>query len=316
MIDNERKKEITVGAISILAIAILIIGIILGKDMTFGGGQEQITLSFPSSGGIKPSAPLVVNGVERGRVNSITNRNDSVYITATIDYTSDFKEDAFARITILEITGGKKLEIMPGKSTVPFKKGSVIKGSAAADLADLVAIVGDISGDLVGLVHNLDTLIRATNSILADDETIGKIKSAINEASEMLTTVNGIIQDNKDEFNSTMDNIKILTEDLKDAIKKHEPNINELLTELKSASSKANSLLDKADSSIDELDKLFSSVNSIVDDIKSNESILNKLLYDKELAARLDTAISNLGSFVDKINEHGVNVNVRLGTRP
>jgi hypothetical protein len=51
-------------------------------------------------------------------------------------------------------------------------------------------------------------------------------------------------------------------------------------------------------------------------DLKTNESALNKLMYDKEFAMKLDSALTTFGDFISLIEEHGVNVNLRIGTRP
>jgi hypothetical protein len=40
------------------------------------------------------------------------------------------------------------------------------------------------------------------------------------------------------------------------------------------------------------------------------------MLYDKQLGARLDSAINDLYDFLLVIKQNGVNVNLRLGTRP
>ncbi|MFW5701927.1 MAG: MlaD family protein, partial [Bacteroidota bacterium] len=110
---EQRKTEIKVGIVSILSLALLILGITLGKDFSVGVSQITITMEFPRSGGIAPSAPVVVNGVKRGAVSQVRNHNGNVRITAEIDDISDFRTDAAAMITTMEITGGKKIDISP-----------------------------------------------------------------------------------------------------------------------------------------------------------------------------------------------------------
>lgn len=313
--EQDRKKEIIVGVVSILALAMLIFGLTLGENVTLGE-KKHLYMMFPSSSTIKPTAPVLINGVERGSVVSIENKKDSVLIKAEFNKIDDIKTDAIARILMLELTGGRKINIKPGKNTQKVSDGDYIKGVTSADLSELVAIVGDVSDDLVGLVRGLDSLIISANSLIGDEKLINDFKSAVAEASELAGSVNSMVKENKDDINLTIRNMKSLTTDLKTAIEEQTPNIEQIISDLKQASDKAVLLLDKADGSFDKIDKLFTDVNNIITDIKSNDSVLNKLLYDKEMAARLDSALTNLGSFIDKIDQHGVNVNVRLGTRP
>jgi phospholipid/cholesterol/gamma-HCH transport system substrate-binding protein len=271
---------------------------------------------FPNSGGMKPSAPVVVNGVERGKVSSIENNVDSVLITATLDRIDDITTNARARISILEITGGKKLEIFPGNSGSAITTDFVIRGRTAADLGDLIADVGEVSDDLKSIIKGLDTLIVNANGLLGDTLLMANLRSTMDDASETMTRINRIVTNNEAEINSSISNLAEFSEELNTAVKRQSPNIEQIIADMKQVSEKAVTLVDKADTSLEDINKISADVRAIIDDIQNNESLLNKLIYDKALAERLDTVMYNLGTFVEKIEEHGVNVNLRLGTRP
>lgn len=271
---------------------------------------------FPSSGGIKPSSPLVVNGVGRGSVTNIENKNDSVLVTALIDGIDDIYTDATARISILEITGGKKLEIFPGVSSQPISENHIIRGKTAADLGDLIADVGEVSVDLKRIVRGLDTLIVNANGVLGDTVLMADLRTTITNASEAMVRVNNMVARNEGAINSSIANLSGLSRELNSAVKEQKPNIERIIADMKQVSEKAVTLIDKVDNSWDDVSKIATDVRKIIEDIQSNESLLNKLLYDKKLAQRLDSVMYNLGSFVEKIDQHGINVNVRLGTRP
>lgn len=313
---SDRKKELIVGLVAIAGILILIIGIMLGKNFSLSGQEKTLQLMFPSSGGIKPSAPVVVNGVERGKVSSIENTKDSVLITVVMDDISDIHTDATARISILEITGGKKLEIYPGLASEGISPNMIIRGKTASDLSDLVADIGEVSDNLKHIVRGLDTLIVNTNNLLGDTTFITELKSTVSNASETMVKINSIVTTNESAINSSITNLSELSRELNAAVKEQRPNVERIIADMKQVSEKAVSLISKVDSSWNDVSAIVSDVKKIIKDIQSNESLLNKLLYDKKLAARLDSVMYNLGTFVEKIDQHGINVNVRLGTRP
>ena len=111
---SNKNLELKVGLLSIAAIILLVVGITLVKGISVSISQNVIRLRFEQSAGIQESAPVTINGVKRGSVTKVENDNGSVLISANLSDISDIKEDAFAKITMLEITGGKKIEIFPG----------------------------------------------------------------------------------------------------------------------------------------------------------------------------------------------------------
>lgn len=313
---SDKKKEFIVGLVALAGIVMLVVGVMLGENFSISGTEKTVQFMFPSSGGMKPSAPVVVNGVERGKVTSIENTADSVLITATLDRIDDITTNARARISILEITGGKKLEVYPGNSGTAITSDFVIRGRTAADLGDLIADVGEVSDDLKSIIKGLDTLIVNANGLLGDTLLMANLRSTMDDASETMTRINRIVTNNEAEINSSISNLAELSEELNTAVKEQKPNIEQIIADMKQVSEKAVTLVEKADTSFDDINKISADVRAIIDDIQNNESLLNKLIYDKALAERLDTVMYNLGTFVEKIEEHGVNVNLRLGTRP
>jgi len=312
----DKKEEIIVGLVALAGVVMLVIGVMLGESFSLSGQQKTIQFMFPSSGGIKPSSPVVVNGVERGTVTKIENKNDSVLVTAFIDGIGDIYTDANARISILEITGGKKLEIFPGVSSQSISENHIIRGKTAADLGDLIADVGEVSVDLKRIVRGLDTLIVNANGVLGDTVLMNDLRVTITNASEAMVRINDMVARNEGAVNSSIANLSELSRELNSAVKEQKPNIERIIADMKQVSEKAVTLIDKVDNSWEDVSKIASDVRKIIEDIQSNESLLNKLLYDKKLAQRLDSVMYNLGTFVEKIDQHGINVNVRLGTRP
>lgn len=313
---SDKKKELIVGLVALAGVVMLVVGVMLGKSFSLSGEQKTVQFMFPSSGGIKPSSPVVINGVERGKVSTIENKNDSVLITALVYGIDDIYTDATARISILEITGGKKLEIFPGVSSMKLSSNAIIRGKTAADIGDLIADVGEVSGELKRIVRGMDTLINNANGILGDTLLMANLRTTITNASEAMVRINGLVARNEGAINSSIANLSELSRELNSAVKEQKPNIERIIADMKQVSEKAVTLIDKVDNSWDDVAKIATDVRKIIEDIQNNESLLNKLLYDKKLAQRLDSVMYNLGSFVEKIDQHGINVNVRLGTRP
>lgn len=313
---NIRKIELKVGVVSFFATVLLILGFILGRGYKVSVSTQTIKLRFPNSGGLQISSPVVVNGVRRGAVSSIQNDNGSVLVTATIDNVEDLRKDAKAKITILEITGGKKIEIIPGISAEPFNVNYEIPGETAADFSVIVSELGDILKEAKHTLNQLDTTLTSANKILGDRTFISNTKAALENANQTLYIARELLESNQNNINQTLKTLKEITTLLRSDYSKYEPKFNQLVSKLEIISNQTESILTKGNTTIQKLDTTVTQINSLIYNIKYGENLANRLIYDKELALKLDTTLYNLSIFISTIQKYGVNVNLRLGTRP
>ncbi len=316
MIDKNSNKELKVGVIFFLGFIILFGGILIGKGFKFSSEADLLKIRFPNSGGIQPGEPVVVNGVKRGNVVSVKNDNSSVLVLVQLDTYEDLKSDANAKISILEVTGGKKLEIYPGNSNSSFALSNEMKGITPPDLAELVALVGSVSGDLINLVKRLDTIATSATDLLADGKVVSDIKSTLNNTVELTNSINDIVNKNKGSIQHTFDDLVIITKDLKDFIRSNKSNLTNIVNNADTTINSAKGLIAKLEYTIQRSDSLINNVDGLVTDIKSKDGLVKKIIYDKEFANKLDSTFNSLVDLVQMIKEYGINVNVRLGSRP
>lgn len=312
---NQKNLELRVGIVAILGIVLLILGVSFGEGLNVSVSKQTVKFMFNNSSGIQAGSPVVVAGVRRGIISTVENVKEGVLITADLNYIDDIKSDASARITILEVTGGKKLELNPGISGKPFDINKCIPGMASADIADLVADLGKVSGSAASLILRLDTVMVAANNVL-DKNSTEKLKSTINDLSEISHNVNRLLKDNYGSLQTTFRDLKVIVADLKTGIKKYEPEVGVLISKLEVTLANADKLMNGLDKTVNNADALVNNVNGVVSDVKNGNGLVTRLIYDKALATQLDSTLNQLNILVNQINNHGINVNVRLGTRP
>ncbi|MFP4542946.1 MAG: MlaD family protein [Candidatus Kapaibacterium sp.] len=313
---SERSREIKVGIVTLLAIILLVGGISVGKNLSVSVSDNMLIMKFPNSGGIQPSAPVVVNGVKLGTVSSVETLKDSVLIKAEMKTLNELRKDASARITILEITGGKKIEIHPGYSDDQLSKNDTIRGSTPPDIAELVALVGEVSGDAIKLLRRIDTVAASATDLFADGTVVDGIRASVDNSRELTGNINLLLKNNYTKLNATVDDLRFITSELKDAITDNRPALESIITKLDTTLSETRVLVNSAGRAVSSADSLIYDVRAVTNDVRSNEGLVNRLIYDKEFAQRLDSTLNVLNGFLYKINDHGVNVNLRLGTRP
>lgn len=311
---DKRSAEIKVGIVSLVALVLLVAGIILGKGMVLSK-TIPIKIRFPNSGGIQATSPVLVNGVKRGTVGSVKNDNGSVLITVDLDNTDDIYSDVSARITILEVTGGKKIEIFPGKSGNKFNVDNEIIGETPADIADLVAVAGGMVNELTAMVKRLDTIAVSVNTILSDGEVNSKLRKVLNNSDQITEDLKMLINNNKGNLASSLKDAKDIVADLKVAVKNNEPKIAKLIDNLDEKVNGLGAFLKKTENGLNNVDAVLGDLKAISSEIKSGKGAANKLIFDKKFAEKIDSTINILNNFIKTVHKKGINANVRLGGR-
>lgn len=313
---TDRKKEIRVGIVALLSLIVLIAGITIGKGLIVGVSQNTLSFTFPSSGGIEIGAPIFINGVKRGSVISTENINGGVAIAGSIDDITDLHPDAQAKISMLEITGGKKIDITPGMAPGNLDISKPIAGTISADATELISLVGDLGADASVTVKRLDSVLAQANSLLSDGIVVKQLRNTIKNADELMTTLNALMGDNKENMRDLIKDLGVLAKDAKLAVNNNEPKLRSILTKLDSLAGSGQRLMAKTDTALAGVTDLTVETKGMMKDIKTNGSFINKLLYDKTTSKSIDTTLQRVNDLLLKIHEHGLNANIRLGTRP
>mgnify|MGYP006286375843 CR=1 FL=1 len=313
----DKSKEIKVGIVTFVAILLFIVGMTLGRGYRISVDPTELNIRFPNSGGISPSAPVLINGVERGSVNSINPDNGSVLIKISLDDISDLNSDASARISMLEITGGKKIDIFPGKSPQPIDPDEVIPGKTSPDLGELISVTGEMIIETgIPMFRRIDSILNRFGQMMAGDTLLEKIVYTIDNAYLITESTKDLIAGREKDLQETITNLRDISRQLKTEINDKSPKIDTLISELQITVNTANGLLSNADSSVYKLDMMLDNLNSLLDDVQNGEGLVSKLIYDKDFASELDSTFISIKQLVEKINEYGINTNVRLGSRP
>lgn len=313
---TDRKKEVRVGIVALLSLIVLIAGITIGKGLIVGVSQNTLSFTFPSSGGIEIGAPIFINGVKRGSVISIENVNGGVAIAGSIDELSDVHPDAQAKISMLEITGGKKIDITPGISSGNLDISKPIAGTISADATELISLVGDLGADASVIVKRLDSVLAQANSLLSDGIVVKQLRNTIKNVDELMITLNALMGDNKENMRNLIKDLGALAKDAKSAVNNNEPKLRSILIKLDSLAGSGQRLMAKTDTALAGVTDLTVETKDMMKDIKTNGSFINKLLYDKTTSKSIDTTLQRVNDLLLKIHEHGLNANIRLGTRP
>ncbi|WP_337871870.1 MlaD family protein [Ignavibacterium sp.] len=299
---DERKTEIKVG-ITVLA-AILIFLWIFGwaKNISIRSTENLIKVSFKNVAGLEIGDPVTINGFRKGYVNDMKVLPNEVIVEIAIDNDITLKEDARFSISMLDLMGGKKVEIYPGEASASLNLNEIHHGIFLSDIPAVMSLLGSVQDDLVTVLKDVKITLSSMNNYLTDESLSLDIKQSLKNLNTLTSEVNELIKQNKENFKQLTENAVTLTDKTNNLIRNNEQNLTDLLKNLNEVTNKSN--------------KLLNDINKLTDETFSKKNNLGKLLYDEEMMRDIKATLKQVNELtsilIEQLKGKGVNVDANI----
>ncbi len=268
-------REIKTSILVIASILLFIWGYSFLKGRDLLNSYRTFFVQYDNVEGLMNSAPVTINGLIVGKVNSITLMNDTGKLLVELQVKSDFPISKSSIVSIYEpgLIGGKQIMISPNlEDKSSAESGSTLTGTIKPGLTSLVGErLTPLQEKVEKMVVSADALLKNINSVL-DAKTKENLKSTIANLDATLAefkvasgTVNEMLTDNKGKINSTMSNLD-----------KASANFSKISDSL----AKVN-----IGKTVKTLEKTLESVDKIMTDVQSGKGTMGKLMKDETLYA-------------------------------
>jgi phospholipid/cholesterol/gamma-HCH transport system substrate-binding protein len=149
--DLSYKREVTVGALVIAAVALFIVGTTWLSGRTVGAKTKDFwKIQFRDAGNLKISSLVRISGVAVGKVEQIQLLDvGKVLVYVKLPERIKPKVDATATIVAVGFVGDAAVEFNPGDAPELLSKDKIILGSQAVGLADRAQALGDKADSLL-----------------------------------------------------------------------------------------------------------------------------------------------------------------------
>ncbi|RFM25098.1 MAG: MCE family protein [Candidatus Thermochlorobacter aerophilum] len=293
------KPELKVGLTVSFALILLGFALWWAKDVRVG--SKKIGVRFENVSGLQPGDPVMISGLRIGKVDDIALRDGYVYVQLSVSPEVVLYRNATARIAMLELMTGKKVELYPGsKEAGELAQGEVIRGTFLADIPDLVGGAGSTIDTLKILIADVRRTLQSADAIIGDETVQENLKISIQNLRSATTDLAVLSRDLRSA------NIKALIANIDRTIATVEKLINDIQPELKGALSDARGTLRNADS-------LVVSLKDLTQRLKTDRSTLvGKVLNDEQFVMKLDSVVSNLDSVLKLGQKAGIKVQLRI----
>lgn len=282
---DKTKFELSVGITAITGIIILILGSLWGKDVSFASKHSELVFAFANSGGLRAGDPVTVNGVKKGRVTEIVLRQHQVLVTVLLEEDVVLNSDAEAKIVMVDLMGGQKLEIFPGTSDQPLAKGALAEPIPGSE----VISIGEMFAEALSLKPKVDTLLIS-------------MQNAVDEMALLL---------DKDKLrlplHRSLDNFSNISHELSQLLSETKPQLTSSLEHVQKASKNMDRLISENQESLQKSMASFSTIIAKMDTITtalknvmlmldSREGTVARLIYDDDVYNRLQHTVNGVDS--------------------
>lgn len=299
---DQRKTELKVGIAVIVGIILFIWILTWAKTFSLSATDKNLLVKFNNVSGLEIGDEVTINGVKKGFVDDLKIEQDQVIVKLSIENDAPIKEDAVFRIAMLDLMGGKKVEIYPGLSSESIDYSKIQTGTYTADIATVLSMVGGIQDDFNSSVKDIKITLSALNNYLTDKNLNDNIKSSVNNLSEASKKLNLMMDENRDNLKKLLSNSVELSEEAKTFLTKNKDDLNSSFQDMKKLIAETNSLISK--------------VNEFADEIKTKRNNLGKLFYDEELYNNLTKSITQLNELsqliLDQLKGDGFKVDADI----
>jgi phospholipid/cholesterol/gamma-HCH transport system substrate-binding protein len=308
-----RAQETRVGIVTVSALAALIGGILWGKGFIVGVHQQALKIDFPRANGVDVGAPVTLYGVRKGSVTAVDVREGGVRVTATVEPSVPLHPDTKAILQMTELTGGKSIELDPGKAVGELTNGAVIPGIVKGDVAELLGAVDQISIQAQIVLHRLDSALLSVTDVIGDPALRQGIKSTVANLEQASSSANALVSANRPAIEQTISNLNELSRDLREIGKRADAGINRTLGTVDTISQDARIVIGDAGSAVRRADTLVARLDRIVKEIEEGKGTLSMLIHDEQFAKDLQEIINNIRQYLEEVQRNGIVLRHKIG---
>jgi phospholipid/cholesterol/gamma-HCH transport system substrate-binding protein len=296
---DQRKSEIKVGITVFVSIIGLLWVLSWVKDFSIYDERQQYKVVFDTVAGLSEGDAVTIRGVKKGIIESIALTGEGAIATLYVDSEIEIYSDATFSVMMLDLMGGKKIEVNPGTSGVPINTEIMHKGKFLGDISVAMASLSSVQDDLVDVIKQIKLALNQLNSNYLDEEFNSELKSVLYGFKTLTDNMNKMIVKNDEALNDLITSGNVVAEKTIKLLDDNEKVVNTTLNNL-------NELIVHSDSLVVKMDN-FSR------EVKSQENNIGKMIYDDKMYDDLVIIIGQLKELteilIQQLKNEGVNVN-------
>jgi len=301
------SNETKVGALTVIAVTLIILGFNFLKGKTFFKSGTFIYAKYQDTKGLIVSNPVFVNGFQVGTVFEIENMNDNLSeLVVCIKLNQLYKIPKNSIATIQENPlGTNAINIIPGKGTSMIMSGDTIQSAPATSLlGDIMNTLSPLGEQIKNTITALELVLGNVNKTLDDENRqnfkviLENLSSTTINLNKTLASVEGMVNQQNGSIAKTADNINSFTANLN----LNNQKISNILTNLDSTTKSIKDA--ELNKTIKTIQSTLIALNTTINQLNNGNGTASKVLNDPAMYTQLQSTIKSVNTLVDDIKVH------------
>jgi phospholipid/cholesterol/gamma-HCH transport system substrate-binding protein len=301
------SNETKVGALTVIAVTLIIIGFNFLKGKTIFKSGNFIYAKYHDTKGLIVSNPVYVNGYQVGTVFEIENSNAQLSdISVAIKMNDNYQIPTNSIATIQENPlGTNSIYISLGKATTYLKNGDTVKTAPATSLlGDFMNTLSPMGEQFKKTIDELRKVLVNVNTVMDDQnkanfkELISNLTKTSDNLNKSMASIEQMVDQKGGSIAQTADNINGFTKNLAENNKK----ITNIINNLDSTSQAIKDA--NLNQTIKEIQSALAGINLTLQKLNTGNGTAAKIMNDPSVYTELKNTINSVNTLVDDIKVH------------
>lgn len=309
--------ELRVGLFVLVGLSVLAAGIFYVTGAGSLGPKYRLVTYLPEVSGLANGAPVRLDGVEVGNVESVKiaprspgkagarGRNIEIVMRVSDTYQKYILTDSAASLVTEGLLGNRYVNISLGVTGVPLTDGQEVPGHEEKAMAQVVERSADVLANLQALSEEVQDLISGVKQgkgslgkLLTDDQAYNHLNGILAKGDTLVANVQA--------GQGTLGKL-VASDEMYNKVDKGLESVNVILTDVRSQKGTIGKLI--YDPSLyDEAKQTISNGNGMIGDIRAGKGTLGKLATDDTLYTKIKETSENVATATAKLNDNTTSV--------
>lgn len=301
------SNETKVGALTVIAVTIIILGFNFLRGKTIFKSGNFIYAKYHDTKGLIVSNPVFVNGYQVGTVFEIENLNANLSdISVAIKLNDNYQIPANSIATIQENPlGTNSIYISLGNATKYLQNGDTVKTAPATSLlGDFMNTLSPMGEQFKKTIDELRKVLVNVNTVMDDEnkvhfkELITNLSKTSDNLNKSMASIQQMVDKQGGSIAQTADNLNGFTKNLADNNKK----ISNIINNLDSTSQSIKDA--NLNKTIKDIQTALAGINTTLQKLNSGNGTAAKIMNDPSVYTELKNTINSVNTLVDDIKVH------------
>lgn len=312
-------SALRVGLLVVVAVAVLATAVLLiGERGNLFTRNNHYHILFNNVGGLEPGSPVQLNGVDVGRVTTVTlppqPKQNDIRVEIAVDqrYAARVRDDSQARLKTVGLLGDKYVELTTGSPELPpIPDGGRIHTAPTTSIDQLLSTGENLMDNVIAISFSLRNILARMER---GEGILGRLTVDTPEAQSLIDSVHATV-DAMEQIATKIDtgegplprliNDRELAEDVVGSLQR----LDRVLAKLEDGEGTLPKLLNdpetaqRIDTTLDNLDRASTGLAAFVEEVESSDGLLQKLLTDEEYARQVSQDVRQVIDRVDRLSQ-------------